>query len=136
LTIPHAEVYSSMALILVVDDDPAIRRMMRMRFERSGDGVIEAADAMAALDMLRQGAVPDAVVSDVMMPGMSGLQFYRELVVEQPRLRHRVVFLTAANDEPSVHKPIEDLEVPLLGKLDDLQLVVDAVRIAVLRAHD
>jgi hypothetical protein len=43
------------------------------------------------------------------------------------------VFLTGANQDPDVHRPIEQLGVPLLGKLDDLSLVVDAVRVALLR---
>ena len=67
------------------------------------------------------------------MPGMNGLVFYRHLMERAPALRNRVVFLTGANRDPDVHRPIEQLGVPMLGKLDDLRLVIDAVRVALLR---
>jgi CheY-like chemotaxis protein len=126
-----------MARILVVDDDSPIRRVLRALFERSGHVVLEAATATEALESLAlpAGERPEAVVCDVLMPGMSGLEFYERLVVLAPDLRERVVFLTGANHDPAVHQPIEQLGVPLLGKLDDLQLLVDAIRLALLRAQ-
>ena len=117
------------AQILVVDDDPSIRRVLRRTFEHHGYVVTEAASGPEAL-LLLPG--PDAVVCDVLMPEVSGLDFYHQLVEVVPALRNRVVFLTGANRDPAVHQPIERLGVPLLGKLDDLELVVDAVRIALL----
>jgi hypothetical protein len=45
----------------------------------------------------------------------------------------RVVFLTGAARDPKVHAPIEQRGVPLLAKTDDLRLVVDAVRLALLK---
>lgn len=125
-----------MARILVVDDDPPIRHVLRALFERNGHAVREAATATEALESLSVQADdrPEAIVCDVLMPGMSGLEFYERLVVLAPDLRKRVVFLTGANHDPAVHLPIEQLGVPLLGKLDDLQLLVDAIRLALLRA--
>lgn len=122
-----------MARILLVDDDAAMRRVVRLTFERAGHSVVEASSAFQGLGMLRGSAAPDAVVCDVLMPGMTGLQFYRHLSERAPQLKQRVVFLTGANQDPEVHRPIEQLGVPLLGKLDDLRLVLDAVRIALLR---
>lgn len=110
-----------------------MRRVVRLTFERAGYTVAEASSAFKALGMLRGADAPDAVVCDVLMPGMTGLQFYRHLSERAPQLRDRVVFLTGANHDPDVHRPIEQLGVPLLGKLDDLRLVLDAVRVALLR---
>lgn len=123
-----------MARILIVDDDESVRRVLRLLLERAGHAVVEAESGDDALAMLPSEACPDAVVSDVLMPGISGLAFYQELVVRVPSLRHNVVFLTGANSDPAVHRPVELLGVPLLGKLDDLQLVVDAIRIALMRS--
>lgn len=120
------------AQILVVDDDPAIRRVLRRTFEHHGYRILEAASAPEALLQLQGQPGPDAVVCDVLMREVSGLEFYHQLVDLMPALRNRVVFLTGANRDPAVHVPIERLGVPLLGKLDDLELVVDAVRIALL----
>ena len=125
-----------MALVLLIDDDPAIRRVARVRFEGQGYTIAEADSAYEALDMLKVGPAPDAVVCDIVMPGMTGIEFYRHLVERAPRLHHRVVFLTAVNRDPAIRRDVEQLGVPLLSKIDDLQLVVDAVRLALLRPLD
>lgn len=95
--------------------------------------MLEAASARDALSAL-DGPVPiDAVVTDVLMPQLSGLAFYDLLIARAPHLAKRVVFLTGAARDPAVHGPIEQRGVPLLSKLDDFRLVVDAVRVALLR---
>ena len=120
--------------ILLVDDEPSMRRALRGLFERVGYQVAEAASAADALAFLEQAEQIDAVVSDVLMPGMSGLAFYDLLVVRAPHLAERVVFLTGAARDPKVHAPIEQRGVPLIFKLDNLQLVVDAVRLALIQS--
>ena len=122
-----------MAHILIVDDDADVRRVLRAMFERGGHRVSESDSGDSALAVVAGADPPDAIVCDVIMPGLSGLAFYRQLAQQAPHLKKRVVFLTGANQDPGVHLPIEALGVPLLGKLDDLQLVVDAIRIALLR---
>ena len=85
-----------MHTILVVDDDDDIRRLLRRFLEQAGHEVIEAASADAALEILAADPQPDAVVSDVLMPGKTGLAFYDDLVRLAPDLSRRVVFLTGA----------------------------------------
>lgn len=94
--------------------------------------VSEAASAPAALALVDRGPKVDAVVSDVLMPGMSGLAFYDELIKHSPVLAGRVIFLTGAAQDPAIHGPIEQRGVPLISKVDDLMLVMDAVRFALL----
>ena len=110
-----------------------MRRAMRAFFERAGFAVEEAASAAAALRHVAEGNPADAVVSDVLMPEVNGVMFYDQLMEVAPQLVNRVVFLTGAARDPRVHGPIEQRGVPLISKLDDLRLVVDAVRIALLR---
>lgn len=62
-----------MARVLVVDDEPAIRRLLRQTLERAGHDVIDAADARAALAAVAQDA-PDAVLLDLGLPGRDGLE--------------------------------------------------------------
>ncbi|HWA59006.1 MAG TPA: response regulator [Gemmatimonadales bacterium] len=121
-----------MNTILVVDDEASIRRALRNCLERAGFGVEEAASGREALAHVASGRPADAVVSDVLMPEINGLAFYDELVEISPELASRVVFLTGASADPRVHGPIEQRGVPLLSKTDDLRLVVDAVRVALL----
>ena len=110
-----------------------MRRAMRAFFERAGFAVEEAASATAALRHVAEGKPADAVVSDVLMPEVNGVMFYDQLMEVAPQLANRVVFLTGASRDPRVHGPIEQRGVPLISKLDDLRLVVDAVQIALLR---
>jgi CheY-like chemotaxis protein len=110
-----------------------MRRALRRVFERGGFAVVEAPSAEEALLALGGEPEVDAVVSDVLMPGASGLVFYDRLVERAPHLGQRVVFLTGAAHQPEVHSPIEQRGVPLISKLDDLALVVDAVRLALLK---
>ncbi len=121
-----------MARILIVDDDPGIRRVLGKFFERNGHTVIEAESGERALEFIA-AAAPDAIVSDIMMPGMSGLEFHQRLSATNARLLPRLVFLTGSSYLPAIHDTIERLGVPLLGKLNDLQLVVDAVQVALLK---
>jgi CheY-like chemotaxis protein len=118
--------------VLLVDDEPSMRRALRAFFERSGFAVAEAASAQEALSHVRDGRPTDGVVSDVLMPDVNGLAFYDQLLSLAPSLANRVVFLTGAAHDPKVHAPIEARGVPLLSKMDDLRLVVDAVRVAML----
>ena len=81
--------------ILVVDDDPRLRELVRYVLDRAGFGVREAADGRAALAALREG-VPDLVLLDVRMPEVDGLEVCRAL-----RRDHAVpvIFLSTLGDE-------------------------------------
>lgn len=66
------------ATILVVDDEPQIRRVMRTTLTAEGYAVIEARDGAEALEKLRSER-PDLVLLDMNMPVMDGLQTCREI---------------------------------------------------------
>ena len=61
------------ALVLVVDDDIRIRRMMQYMLEMEGYGVVSAASGKEALDLVDTEA-PDIILLDIMMPGMDGVE--------------------------------------------------------------
>lgn len=83
------------ATILVVDDDPQIRDVLRIALGQAGFAVIEAANGAAGLAMAEQGN-PDLVVLDIGLPEMDGREVCRQLrrSNEVP-----VLFLTAEGDE-------------------------------------
>lgn len=68
--------------VLVVDDERAVRDSLRRALQLEGYEVELAADGEDALAKLRHGASPDAVVLDVLMPGIDGLEVCRRLRVE------------------------------------------------------
>ena len=122
-----------MATVLLVDDEQPIRSALRKILEQSGLAVREANSGRVALEALADDSSIAAVVSDFIMPELDGLDFYDALVARSPHLRNRVVFLTGAARDPTVHQPLEDRGVPLINKLDDLSIVLDAVRLVLLR---
>jgi CheY-like chemotaxis protein len=122
-----------MPTVLVVDDEAVIRRALRQLFEQSGLEVREADSGASALEMVAAEPEIAAIVSDYVMPGLNGVDFYDELVSRQPRLRQRVVFFTGLARQPTVSEALEQRGVPLVHKLDDLRIVLDAVRLAILR---
>lgn len=122
-----------MPTVLLVDDESAVRRALRKIFERGGLTVREAESGRGALEAIAEDPDIEAVVSDFLMPEGSGLDFYDALVAVAPHLTHRVVFLTGAAREPMVHHSLEQRGVPLINKLEDLHIVLDAVRLALLR---
>ena len=121
-----------MPTVLVVDDEESVRRALRKILERGGMSVVEAGSAADALALVAAGSGTDVVVSDVLMPEMSGLAFYDELIRRAPGLSRRVIFLTGAARDPAIVSPIEQRGVPLISKVDDLMLVLDAVRVSLL----
>jgi len=83
--------------VLVVDDQPELRLLVKLTFSGTGFTVREAADGEAALAACA-AEVPDAVLLDVMMPGMDGYEVCRRLKSE-PRLRDTLVVLITAGDQ-------------------------------------
>src|ERR1019366_3737282 len=67
-----------MRQVLVVDDEPHIRAVLRGYLEADGFAVAEAGDGETALRLVRDGA-PDLVLLDVMLPGMDGLEVLRQV---------------------------------------------------------
>ena len=122
-----------MPTVLLVDDESAVRRSLRKIFEKGGLTVREAESGRLALDAIATHEDIAAVVSDFLMPEINGLDFYDALVSVAPHLKNRVVFLTGAARDPMVHNPLEQRGVPLINKLEDLHIVMDAVKLALLR---
>src|SRR5919106_2407667 len=84
--------------ILVVDDEPAVRDALRRALELEGYDVELAADGAEALALLEDGSEPDAVLLDVLMPGVDGLEVCRRLRRSGSRLP--LLMLTARTEVP------------------------------------
>ncbi len=83
--------------ILLVDDQPANLRVVTTLLERQGYQVATAGDGGAALERSRYYK-PDLILLDMMMPGMDGFEFMREIKLDPDLTRIPTVFLTAAHD--------------------------------------
>ena len=86
------------AVILVVDDDAAILRIVEVTLQRTGYEVKTAPDGQEALKMLRK-LVPDVMILDVNLPGLSGFDLCH-IVKRDQRLQHVPVIFFTAQDSP------------------------------------
>jgi two-component system response regulator MprA len=93
-----------MAALLLVDDDPPIRRMLERTLTAEGYAVEAAADGGAALAAVER-SMPDAIVLDVTMPGLDGLAVTRRLRAKG--LRVPILLLTARD---AVHERVAGLD--------------------------
>ncbi|MEP7339246.1 MAG: response regulator [Acidobacteriota bacterium] len=80
--------------ILLVDDDNEFRTVMALALESSGYAVIEAADGVSALDVLRRER-PDAILSDLHMPRMDGCTLCKRVRAETALAAIPFVILSA-----------------------------------------
>ncbi|MEL6712975.1 MAG: response regulator transcription factor [Planctomycetota bacterium] len=95
--------------ICVIEDDPAVRRGLVDALRFAGFGTIECSDGPSARATLARAEV-DLVLLDVVLPGLDGLEYVRELRASYPRLP--VILVTARGAE-------EDRVRGLLGGADD-----------------
>jgi PAS domain S-box-containing protein len=85
-------------LVLIVDDDPAARALLRRHLNKAGYRVEEAADGQAAIARARE-LIPDVITLDVMMPGTDGWAVLSALKSEQATAGIPVVMATILEDE-------------------------------------
>jgi CheY-like chemotaxis protein len=87
---------------LVVDDEPAILRLVATVLRELGVETLTATDAETATVILKSSK-PDFIVTDVRLPGMSGVEF-AHYVKSRRRLRKTPVLLMSAYSEPKGHE--------------------------------
>lgn len=83
-----------MPRVLVVDDDPQVLKLLRVNFELEGYDVMTATNGEEALDLVGRDS-PDAVICDVMMPGIDGLEVVRRLRADPATVALPLVVVSA-----------------------------------------
>jgi two-component system cell cycle sensor histidine kinase/response regulator CckA len=112
--------------VLLVEDDDAVRRSVRTTLERLGYIVLEASDGESGLAVAeRQGGSIDVVVTDLMMPGITGREFAERLAVAWPGLR--VVFTSGYTDDEVIRRRLVDEGQSFLQKPFTSEQLVGAI---------
>jgi signal transduction histidine kinase/ActR/RegA family two-component response regulator len=117
--------------VIVVDDDEAVRLVLQRGLTRRGYRVTTASDGEDALQLLQQQEV-DVVVSDVMMPRMSGIEFAEALEQTYPALRRRFIVMTGGAVSPAAEAFMQRDDLTLCEKpvsLDRLCQEIEALSI-------
>jgi CheY-like chemotaxis protein len=121
VTLPSSMPRAARGTILIVEDDRSIRRYLEVILQRAGYSVIAAADGLEAMKAALTSAI-DAVVTDAIMPHLSGYELCRFLRHHPKLARLPVVLLSGferadatqeANDRPDVYlaKPVRPEEL-------------------------
>ena len=118
-------------LVLVIDDEPQIADLFSRLLCSGGFSTVEARSAEDALTLLGQGLAPDAILLDLLMPGMGGLAFLRRLR-DDPRHKTLPVTVVTAHCfvDPSVQASVAALGATITFKPVDhheLLLLVTAM---------
>jgi two-component system, OmpR family, phosphate regulon response regulator PhoB len=112
------------ATILVVEDDPQVRDLVRITLECAGYRVEAACDVAEALDSLERG-LPDLIVLDLMLPEVSGIQFAEQL--RESALQPRVPILVLSAAPQLVYKAGWICADACLGKPFAVEALLDHV---------
>lgn len=120
-------------VVLVVEDDPAIRRLVTMVLQRHGYQVEVAADGLEAV--LKLGLVDyDVIVLDLMMPHLDGFTFLNTFAREDPD-RLRKVIVTSAASPSVIRERMDRVPFDLLPKPFDIGELVNRVRACIDAQH-
>jgi CheY-like chemotaxis protein len=100
--------------ILVVDDQPMLAKAVRRML--AGHDVSVAADAQEALAKITAGERFDVIVSDLMMPGMSGMELHTAIAAIDADQVTRMVFMTGGAFTPEAQRFFDEVRSPTLEK--------------------
>ncbi len=122
--------------ILVVDDEPMIREIARVRLTSAGYEVLEASDGREALVLVRKEQ-PALILLDLSMPEMSGLDVVREIRNDPRLIDIRVLIMTAIDPDEEVSSALRHYGVAeILSKAEFVKSVVSPVqKLLSIQAH-
>ena len=108
--------------VLVVEDDPVILRLLEVNFELEGFRVLTAADGAQGIEIVRAER-PDVIISDIMMPRVSGLELVQAVRADAELAGTPIILLSAkaqsadlkagldAGADDYITKPFEPLDL-------------------------
>jgi DNA-binding NtrC family response regulator len=112
--------------LLVVDDEPALRRTLERALAGQGYQVVSVADPHSAYEMLDESSF-DLVLLDLRLPQMAGDTFFLAIVRRWPRLRGRVILMSGDPSPQHPDWPAELTECPVLHKPFSLDTLMGTV---------
>jgi two-component system, cell cycle sensor histidine kinase and response regulator CckA len=124
---PPAKTFGSES-VLVVEDNDAVRELAIVALRQRGYQVLEAASAEQAIELIVGGARPQLLLTDVVMPGLSGPNLAARLLQQNPRLR--VLYMSGYSEDAAALHGTFWGGVPLLQKPFTSSQLAERVRMA------
>jgi signal transduction histidine kinase/CheY-like chemotaxis protein len=101
--------------VLVIDDEPMMARAVQRLLDSEHD-VVATSDPLAAVEQVRAGVRYDAILCDLMMPSMSGMEVYEAIARVESEQARRMVFMTGGAFTPSAARFLENIQNPRIEK--------------------
>jgi adenylate cyclase len=118
---------SSLSTVMVVDDDPETRSLLRLILEADGHVVVEAMHGAQALEIIGPDPVPDVVVTDLMMPVLNGSELIGRLQ-SQPRTAAIPIIVVSASSTDALALQASGLVEAVVTKPFDAAVFADHIR--------
>lgn len=118
----------SLGKVLIVDDDEALGDTLRRMLERRY-AVTVSTRALQALELLKSGRRYDAILCDLLMPELSGMDLYDALLQAVPEQARRMIFLTGGASTLQARMFLSRTVNPRLEKPFDLAALLDLIKL-------
>ena len=115
------------AKILIVDDDPGIRRLLAKFLEREGFLTVLGEDGLEGVEIAKKEE-PDLIIMDVVMPRMDGLTAARLIKFYKPLSNVPIVFLTAKDADKEIELAQEARAAAYITKPFDIRQVIQIIK--------
>ena len=114
-------------VVMVVDDEEPIRKLLKARFEREGITVVTAENAQQAMEVVKQTPVA-VVVTDVKMPGKTGIELLEELRSTSVSKNSKVIVMTGHGEKSTAIEALRKGASDYLEKPFDLEEMTHSVK--------
>jgi CheY-like chemotaxis protein/anti-sigma regulatory factor (Ser/Thr protein kinase) len=114
--------------VLVIDDDPLLLKVVAATLTRHHQ-VTALTDARAAIARIESGEIYDVILCDLMMPQVSGMDVYAQLLRVAPEMAARTVFMTGGAFTPRARAFLADVPNPTVEKPFEPRALVELVRV-------
>jgi PAS domain S-box-containing protein len=113
--------------VLLVEDEDVVRRLVKRALETCGYTVLEASDGLHALALTEQeGVAIDMIITDVVMPNMSGRELVDRLAADRPGLR--VLYISGYTADAMLHRGFAADSTPFIQKPFTMRALTQKVR--------
>jgi CheY-like chemotaxis protein len=109
--------------ILVVDDEPGVRALLEKVLTQIGYTVDTITNPRIVQDKLNAGEGYDAILLDIRMPGMSGIDLYSHIIENMPVLKGKIIIITGDVMGPDIKAFLTKNNLPYLVKPFDIKLL-------------
>ena len=116
-----------MAKILVVEDEPEIRILVKTMLEKAGYSVVEAEDGEAALRLVNEEE-PDLVLLDVMIPCIEGWEVCRRIRENEATRRIPIIMVTVRTTDEDIQRSVECGANAHINKPFDQRELLDTIK--------